>query len=182
MVNLLPKPVRRKLTYGYYVRLLATFFLSLAFVVGIGAGLLLPSYYLARNESDASARYLEALEGTADIKNRGQIGRTVARFVEQIALLKRYDNEPVTAKMLAAVEAHLSKEVLVNAVQIDYDDSHSAIITLSGVAENRTALLSFAQELKGESVFAGVSVPVNQLAGDSDLLFSLEFNFMAKKP
>jgi hypothetical protein len=182
MVNLLPQPEKRRLLLAYYLRLASTFFFLTATILSLGVGLLIPSYFVARDENESAARYLEALEGTAGIKNKGQSGKIVARFTEQIAILKSYQHKPQTAEILSQVEEHLLKDVTVSAIEFEYGEGEDGVITITGVAKSRTALLGFAESLREESIFKGVSVPVSQLAEDENLKFSLSFGFVMNKP
>ncbi len=181
MVNLLPPSTKRTLLREYYLRVFATFFLLSAVVMGAGAGLLLPSYYLARAESEEAVRYLDALQGTADLRARTQTGKSVQAFTEQVALLKEYGSRPFTAEMISRIQEHLSGDVSITTISVEYEAGDRGRISLGGSAKTRTALLTFAESLREELIFSGVSVPVGQLAGDSDLPYSLTFQF-AKPP
>lgn len=177
MVNLLPEPQRRAHYIHYYLRLFSTLFLMWTVVVAGGSIFLLPSYFLSRDESDSAKKYLEAAEGKAGIQSKQQVGKEVSQFADEVKALKLYGREPLAAKIFSTFETHLSKEIVIKAVALSFGDEEIGKITLTGVAKTRTALLSFAESVREESLFTGVSVPVSQLAGDTNLPFSLSFGF-----
>jgi hypothetical protein len=177
MVNLIPPLEKKSLAFAYYTKLFALLFFMSALVVGIGSLLLLPSFFLANDQNDSALKYLSALEGTQAVRQKSETGKTVAAFSERLSILKTFERKPLSAQILATLEKNLPKDLSAMSIKISYTDEKTGIITMNGIGKTRTSLLSYAESLREESIFTGVSVPVTQLANDADLKYTLEFGF-----
>lgn len=176
MINLLPEPEQHSLRTTYYARLATVVIALAAFVVCAGAALLAPSYFLARVEADtmrnslsASTQALASGQGASDTKTMEQIS-------EQVSLMKSFPRTPHIAAALSALTRAVPQGVFISKVAIAPDDSGSDSISIFGIAGTRGELLAFAHTLQSSPSFSGVSVPLSQLAGETDITFSLSFS------
>lgn len=177
MVNLLPEITQQKLSALYWTRLaaLALFLLSLAGIIGVAG--LLPSYFIASAEADAAAHSLAASQQALQLGEKGGAPGTLALWTERVALLKDYPRPPLAASALSTLTAGLPPGVTFSKIVLTPEDGAHGTISLSGKAATRDALLAFVKELQGKSAFSGVSVPVADLATETDVPFSLSFSF-----
>ena len=176
MVNLLPKPIKRKLRLDYYVRLATVACGACAVVIGMGIALLVPSYLFARDEAETTARYVAAIQEMG-LRERAGSQSSIALLAERIKIIKEYERPPVTAQILSRLEVRLPASVTLKKIGVRYDAAGEGGILISGVAGTRNALLAYAQSLQKENIFSGVTVPVSQLNADKDIDFSLSFSF-----
>lgn len=181
MVNILPHKTQNELRIMYYAKLFGTFFLSAAFVVGIGAGVLVPSYFLAQEEAEASKRYAEALQQTLSLSEGGAAGKTLPVLAEQVGLMKSYRADPALAPALDRIVNAIPDSVSIRRIGFKFPATSEGVITLNGNADTRAALISFVDSLKKDPLFKGVAVPVADLVSDDDLPFTLTFSFAAKQ-
>ncbi len=177
MVNLLPKDAERTLRIEYYLRLIAVLFILLAVSFSIGAGLLMPSYLLAKNEADESDRYLRALEESADIRESTGATRLLSILAERVRVLTDFTWEPLVPSYMEDISNLAPQGVLVDKLIIRRTAAGDGEITLSGVSSTRSALLEYGRTLNEHTDFDGVSVPVSQLVSETDIPFSLVFSF-----
>lgn len=182
MVNILPHKTQNELRLMYYSRLFGAFFLAAAFVVVVGAGVLIPSYFLAQEEADASKRYAEALSQTLSLSEGSSAGKTVTTLAEQLTLMRAYRAEPALARGLATVVSGIPDDVSIRKLSFKFTTAAEGEVEITGNAETRAALIAFVDALKKESLFKGVSVPVADLVSDTDLPFTLRFAVIAKAP
>jgi len=182
MINLLPPATQKKFTRRYYLRFFSFLFFGLALAVLIGAGLLVPSYFLARSEAVSAERYARAVEETVGLKEQSGATQETAMLAEQVKILSSFENVPVTAHALSEIERALPKNISLEAIRIQHGDSGEGTITVIGVSGSRADLLRFSEALKGNSFFNGVSVPVGQLVNETNVPFSFSFRFAIATP
>ncbi|MBX9765328.1 PilN domain-containing protein [Patescibacteria group bacterium] len=182
MVNILPHKTQNELRFMYYARLFGTFFLVGAFVIGIGAGVLVPSYFLAQEEAEASKRYAEALKQTLSLSEGGAAGKSLPVLAEQVNVMKAYSEDAALALALERIVGAIPDNVSIRKMSFRFPSASEKIVTLNGNAATRSALIAFVDALKKDPLFKGVVVPVSDLVSDDDLPFTLTFSFAAVKP
>ncbi|MBY0539608.1 PilN domain-containing protein [Patescibacteria group bacterium] len=182
MVNILPHKTQNELKLMYYSRLFGALFLAGAFVMLVGAGVLIPAYFLAQEEADASKRYAEALSQTLSLSEGSSAGKTVTTLAEQLTLMRAYRAEPVLSRGLSAIVAGIPDDVSIRELGFKFTSTSEGDVIVTGNAETRSALIAFVDALKKEPLFKGVSVPVADLVSDTDLPFTLRFSIAAKTP
>jgi Tfp pilus assembly protein PilN len=182
MVNILPHKSQNELRAMYYSRLFGTFFLSTGVVIIIGAAVLIPSYFLAQEEADASRRYADALQQTLTLGEGSSSGKMLPVLAEQVGLMKAYQADPAIAPALKRIIGVLPDEVSIRRISFTFLSITDGRVTLNGNAETRAALLAFVDVLKKDAQFKGVTVPVADLVADTDLPFTLSFSVVATKP
>lgn len=177
MVNLLPRDSKTHILRRYYIRFISYFFIALAGVFLLGAGLSVPSYFLAKSEAETSLRYLDTLKQTADVRERAKASEQMMILAERTSILEAYAYAPAVAPLLEEISKLVPKGVVVTAIAIERDSATAGTIMLQGRAETRSALLTFAEQLDQSELLQAVEVPLDQLAIDTNLEFSLEFPF-----
>jgi len=182
MINLLPRETQKKFTQRYYLALFSFLFFGLTIVALIGAGLLVPSYLLARSEAASAERYVGAIEETVGLKEQSGATKEVAVLAERVDILSSFENIPITAHVLSEIERALPAKVSLKAVRIQHGNPGEGAVTVTGVADSRTDLLRFSDVLKGNVFFQGVSVPIGQLVNETDVPFSFSFRFLKSQP
>ena len=175
MINLLPDPAKHSLRMAYYERLAIVFCILAACAVFAGAALLAPSYFLARADANAAQNYLVASSQALTGGGTAGATQTLAQLSEQISLMKSYPRAPHVAEILSQVTNHLPVGVFLTRISVTPGSSGPDTISVSGVAQTRDELLAFADALKSLPAFSGVSVPLSQLAGETNVTFSLSF-------
>ncbi len=182
MVNLLPSQSQARLSRTYYVRLATTLLSALVVVLFLGALLLTPSYLLARDEAESAKRYLSALDESAGLRERSGALSVVAELKEVLELSKLFAEPPVTADTLSAITSHVVAGVRIQKIVFGKTEEGKTSISVAGIADTRAGLLSFAEALKADATFEGVTLPVSQLAQDTDIEFTLHFLVKNKTP
>lgn len=172
MVNLLPQKTIAGLRRSYYLRLLTMLIIVLTVAVAIGTVLLVPSYVVSERSADASERYLIAVEETIGVRERAGVTDDIRTLAEQLRILNEYANEPPAKPFFEDSLASLSSEIVVTGISFTKGDDALGI-SLAGRADSRAALLAFVEALQENGRFEGVTIPVTQLALDSNIPFSI---------
>ncbi len=181
MVNILPKDAQNKLGTRYYLQLLSMVFFLVAVAFAAGAGLLAPSYLLARQEADGAKEYSTALQQALTLKQSAGAGAEMLALSEQLKLMKAYQANPAVAGALSALVAKLPKGVSITKIFILPPGTSDGKIGIEGRAKTRAELLAFVSDLQANALFKNVAVPVSDLAGDTDIPFSLTFSLVKQK-
>jgi Tfp pilus assembly protein PilN len=182
MVNILPENARRELKTAYYMRLAAFSLCALAAAVIAGGALLVPAYLLAKNEADAAGRVDAALAQSLSIKEKEGPGKTLAVFTEELNLLNRYDYRALMPQLFSSVLAELGDGITLSKISFTFSSDTEGKAALSGRSKTRSDLVAFVNALQKNPLFQGVSVPVSDLATETNLEFVLQFSFKAATP
>lgn len=181
MVNLLPHSEQRKLRVLYYARLLSACLVVLSVVCVVGTLLLIPSYLSAKARAASAQKSLgQSLVRTNQNAASG-VGQSLLVFKERITLLKEYHRQPASSYVLSRILSALPSGVRITAITFVFSGEGVGKVTVLGRADTRTALIEFGKKLEAESSFIGASVPVSNLVSDSNIAFSLPFEFDLKK-
>ncbi|GEM_PF-1470391 len=176
-VNLLPDAAKQSLTSGYYFSLATLLFFFIAVAALAGAAILAPSYLVAKSGEQSALQILDSTEKTLGLKEKNGANAGVLELVERVKILGAYEYRPAVMPVLSAIGTHVTKNISVRIVKMKKSESGKGTVTISGVAATRVALLAFVNALKTERIFTAVSIPVEQLAGESDIEFTLTFPF-----
>jgi hypothetical protein len=176
-VNLLPENVKESFTRRYYFSLASLFIFLIAVAAAAGVALLMPSYLVAKDSEVAYERILDSTEKNLGLKEKDGANAGVIELAERVKILAAYAYRPAVMPILAAIGQNVSKEISVKSIKIKEVESGKGTATVAGIATTRASLLGFANALKAERIFLSVSVPVEQLAGEMDIEFSLTFPY-----
>lgn len=177
MVNLLPDTTKKKFIREYYLSLASAALFIVAAIMASGALLTVPSYLLARSEAESAGRYVSSLEETLNLQEKTGAAGLMATLAEQTDILVAYDRSKLTAELIQEIERSLSSGVRISHIEIRRVGTETGEIRVSGNARSRIDLLAFVDALKTISAFRGVSVPVSQLAKETNIDFSFSFEF-----
>ena len=166
MVNLITPKARVSLMTLYYSRLFAVLFSALGSAVAVGAILLLPSYFFIHAEADQASQYVASAGGIAKERAKGAAQETLAAFNESVRLLHSAAREPSFAHIMTLSVQDKPRGISVSTIEVVYDATGTAHITLAGTASTRATLIAYADLLKKVPEFKSVVLPVSDLVAD----------------
>ena len=184
MINLLPHTQKKELERAYILRVVTLFILVAVSIMLCGLILLFPLYITSvskRQTVEAQVAALSSQKNTtkeeldaiiSDINTKLSVfadPTTQFSFSKDVII-------PLLAKQNAGISittiGYLNNEA---ASTNTPPTAPSKNITVSGVAKDRAALLLFENNLKQESTFTGVNVPISNFVYGSDINFNIEF-------
>ena len=181
MFKLLTENQNKKVRKEYFAR--RTIVIFFAFIVMLVVSLvgMLPSYLLT------NTRQIEAEERYRIIEETG--------YIESEAISQAWlDDLKLKLRTLAPnldkdrpshfVDMVLESQVTgVRIIGISLEHNENKLnIMVEGVAATRQALVSFRESLEESSVFAGVTLPISDLAKDSNIEFQIELSISVNQP
>lgn len=177
MVNILPKKTQHALTARYYANLAATFFVFVGLAVLVGGGLLAPSYLLSLEEAKSAERFKNAVLERLTILGDTGASRDVSVLAAEVDLMNEYHRAPLSDRIFSSLLAALPQSVSLNKMSFTADDARRGRIDVSGTAATRVSLLEFVNALQANMFFRDVTVPVADLARDTNISFSFSFSY-----
>lgn len=169
MINLIPTTARSKIVTEYWLRVVAVWM----FLFGTGclvvASLLLPTYMLLRGELTALRN--EVIDNEARVASFSTSAKELAQAMERAQTLLAVSGTPVTQ-----FDARLN-EIAGSAVAIESAlftlGTSTVTITITGIAETRSALATFRDAVEASPEFANTVLPISSLIKDRDLDFTM---------
>lgn len=167
MINLLPSEGKKILTREYVMRVLSVSMLATAFVFVSLAVLSVPTWYLLEMSESVIDSHLPAAEAARN---------SYDELVGEISMVNRLTEH------LSQSEGRLEPSLLIedldrlggSAIDItEFVFGGEGQVTLSGVADTRSALSTFRDYLEEDERFGSVELPLSSLVNDQDAAFTI---------
>ncbi len=168
---LLPPKTVKALKTEYHVRFFIVFLFFISFAVLVATVFLFPSYMLSSlAEKSAAWNAQSAASGIATDTAAVTTGLTSAgSLVSAISSSVSPPLSPVILRMAALRPRGIS----ITSFDISYDGSALSTLSIDGLADTRSDLVTFRNIIEGDQVFSGVQVPISDLAPASHIQFSM---------
>ena len=174
MINLLPTKEKTNLLSAYYIRVATLFVLTAFCVVLVGFLFLIPSYVITKAKESAAASQIATLYAKQD-STKEQLNTIIADINTKLSIFADPAHKFVFSTDVAApVFSRKPQGVVITSIEFSIVNKVSTV-SVTGVANNRQALLSFENNLKKESKFTGVNFPISDFAQGSDISFGTQF-------
>ncbi len=180
MVNIFPNEIKEELI-GDYRRRRAVVGLSLLFIVCLIGIALLASFYLTLYLEERSLdAVLDLNENEAKLQGVNELNK-VARETNRRSELVTMSHQPSfqISTILQNTLDLTGRSVDLNSYSFVLKDE-SLILAISGVAQNRAALVSYTKKLERDPLLSKLDSPVSNLIQDADTNFSLTLTFEEK--
>lgn len=176
MANLLPQKERKRFEWEYRFRLLTILLLFLMATIVLGTVLLLPSYFVSQSKGESIGRQSELLKKTITLREGDVSVASLLATKQKINQLVDVQNQILQTEIIQTIIQNIDTDITVDAFYYTQGMGSDGEMKITGKADSRTALLSFSDRLKKESLFTRVDLPVSSLARDSDIIFSITLN------
>lgn len=171
MINLLDRQERQLVRREYYVRIVATTLALMGVVALFGATALLPALFVLRSSTDSLERRASEVAATLEKNDSDGTGARLVALREQLQTLAE-KRPPGFHETLTALEEH--RVAGIELTSISYHPGEKGVeLRIGGVAATREALTSFRKRIETARGFTDVLLPVNNLARDRDIVFSI---------
>jgi zona occludens toxin (predicted ATPase) len=168
---LLPPKTVKSLKTEYHVRFFVVLLFFISFAVLVATVFLFPSYMLSSlAEKSATANAQSAAGGiatdtaavTAGLSSAGSLVSAMSSSVS-----------PSLSPIVLRMAALRPRGISITSFDISYDGSALSTLTIDGMADTRSDLVTFKNIIEGNQVFSGVEVPISDLAPASHIQFSM---------
>lgn len=171
MFNLLPQEEKIKIMHEYTYRVIVIFLTFLFFSFVAAAVFLLPSYV----SSSFKKADLELQVSTAETNSK-QNGTDLLRAELKLAnqILKDLREVPPSFYTdINDVITHKNSGIKIRDISLRKDEGNPYRLIVSGIAQRRANLTSFAQNLEKLNRFSEVNLPVSNFAKESNIEFQI---------
>ena len=149
-------------------------------VVGVGSIALLPALFWSFVKEKTAEEKLIVVSQIVSTEERKNIRERVSDTNQKIALLTG-DEEKTIMVWEAILKSIARKNPDISLTAFYYENlpvsTTGKKMTISGVSENRQTLLAFVNDLKRETAFADVIVPVSNFVRNINIPFSVSVVF-----
>lgn len=174
MRNLLPIKDKKYIRREYFIRLLSIGMLLVFFTALLSSVFLLPSLFISQTNEMAIRDQSEISKKSLEIQEQNISDTLLNEANEKLSLLSAEVDRPLIQDAIRTVIDDLPNGVVLYSISYSEIPDEQGRITLIGVAESRSALLSFTKFLEQESLFSSATLPVSNFAQDNNIDFSIQ--------
>lgn len=174
MANVLPQKERKRFEMEYKLRLVVVILALLSIAIVFGAILLLPSFFVSQLKEESIMRQSELLQRAIAIRESDTSTALLVALRSKVEALEAVQGQVLQTKLIETISQNTDASVTVDAFYYTRGaGGGESQLKITGRAATRTALISFVDRLKQESLFSMVDLPVSNLAKDSNIVFSI---------
>lgn len=184
MLNLLSTTEKKKVLVEYRLRLAVASVFAVGSLVTTSVILFAPAYLLAISKNTAAETQLAALEKKyGDSKQEKEIGAQIRDINTKILLLLGTDTSArmLPTEIISKILNTKKTEIKIIAITYDANTSQERVV-LTGTAKDRDSLADFIAELKKDTAFTGVTLPISSYVKSTNIDFSIVIDRKAKPP
>jgi Tfp pilus assembly protein PilN len=171
MINLLPQNAEQQLKSLYRYRLATTLSLLCGAVALATLCMLLPSYVLLQSQVRAYEETSLAIkEEQADVEALSEKIKAANLLSEEIAT---YDSVFVFSEVAEKVAEIAGERIALEVISFEEKPDTPSSVVVSGRAATRNDLTAFSSRLIADPMFVSADVPIQNLAGDRDVSFTI---------
>lgn len=173
--TLIPLKDRRRLHREYVIRVVITSLFALAVSVAVGAVALFPAYIQAWFYNDAAQ---SAVAVAREEKADESLEKIKAALSADSKLLKALDSgqDDIRFSGIAGSLAKARGQTRIISFAFSRTGSTTVAVTLKGIAATRGDLIALRGRLEGIMPGTRIEVPIDQLAKNTNLEFTLKFS------
>jgi hypothetical protein len=173
MHTLIPEQLARFLKNEYRIRVVILLLLFMSLGIWFGIVSLFPSYIISVTQERGALNQADAIEKSAESTTTTA---ALAAITTSNGLIKTLEASQDTLMLSSIVEDIAVRRIpgiTINDFEIGRADATSTNIVIQGTATTRDILVNFENNLKADSRFSKVDLPVSDLAKNSDITFSM---------
>jgi len=171
MTNLLPPAAKKQIVFEYWIRVFSVWIILWSVCLLISAIVLWPTYILIVGSSEGYAdSVLDASERTAQYES---ISQTLSQATKQAQTIIIKDRQTKLSVIFAEVENAAGSGVDLSGVTVNRNKSDIDPVRVQGIASNRQSLAAFKNRLETIPYVVSVDLPIENLAENQDIVFTL---------
>ncbi len=187
MINLLPPEQKRELNKAYIIRLITLSIAIITVAVVLGGAFLVPSYLETSAKEDKILDDLGSIQ-SKNIQSKEELDSIIKDINTKLSIFSDPNSKFIFSEdAVLPVITRKNKDISITNIGFsltkDPKQKDSPTVKLpdlkniivNGTAKNREALLLFERELKKETQFTGVNVPISNFVEGSNISFSIQF-------
>jgi hypothetical protein len=171
MTNLLPPTAKKQIVFEYWVRVLSVWVILWSVCLLISAFVLWPTYILIVGSSTAYADSVaDASERTVKYE---QISQELSRATQQAQTIIINERQIKLSTIFTDIKKAAGPEVNLSGVNIGRVGIQIDPVQVQGIAPDRQSLAEFKDRLETIEYVTSVNLPIENLASNQDIEFSI---------
>lgn len=171
MINLIPPAAKRAVRREYWQRVFVVWLVLLNVCLVLGGLLTAPSFVLVQSQLTAYQSQLESAAAVAS--EQDQLAATITDTNERARTVLAAAEVPAMTPYLERLRALASAGVAITQVRVIRTEALVTELVVSGEARSRESLRRFSEQIVADERFAAADVPLENLAANEDIAFSL---------
>ena len=152
--------------------------LFLAAFIFIATVFLVPSFLIAEVKENLIFERIADAKKSFSAENKDEVRMEVSEINSMLSVLSKDILSPDLFGSLSYILGKRPRGVFISSIYFDQSGGNDAKqFTVRGTADDRDTLITFAADLKKESKFAEVRLPVGDLAKSEELSFTITIRF-----
>jgi len=171
MTNLLPPIAKKQIVFEYWIRVVSAWVILWSVCLLISAFVLWPTYILIVGSSTAYADSVaDASERTALYE---QISQSLSRAAQEAQAIIINERQIKLSTIFADIKNAVGSDVSLSGVSIGREEGGIEPVQVQGVALDRQSLAEFKDRLETIEYVTSVNLPIENLASNQDIEFSI---------
>lgn len=171
MANLIPPHAKKGVVSEYWIRVTSVWLIMLGIVALVVAVLNIPAYIMIQNQKLAYQDMFADANDKTDAFTAIEQEIIVAN--ETVRLLSDINQDVALHTYVSLIDSLANGRVSIEHYDLIRSEGNLSTIKISGVADNREALVNLSDTIEADDYFISADIPLSNLAKDSDIPFSI---------
>lgn len=178
MLHLLTEEYKKKVEREYTYRVLIVVSIIIIILSLLGLILIAPSYIKIHSTYSKLTAERDSYAEKIKLRQDDNAVDGIRSVQNSITVLKNYSQVYSVRDIVLSLAAKKQKGISIS--RFSYSKPKDVpTVDMSGKAESRASLMSFSDQLKKDSAFSGVTIPLSSFAREKDIDFSLKLSVVA---
>ena len=175
MINLIPQEEKKKMTKGFYYKLVVLFLAVLSFSIFTALIAILPSYFFSSVKINIVNAKLEDQKNEPVPLPDQQTLTIIKDLNNKLALIENAEKNQfiISQKVINAIILKKMSNIKITNISYENDPLRGKRISIQGSAPSREVLLLFRLALEDDSNFKQVDLPISNFVKGSNIKFYL---------
>jgi len=173
MYTLIPEQTAKYLKREYRIRVIILVALFMSLGVWIGIISLFPSYVVSITQEKKALDLAGTVEQTAQSASTSAATRQISAGNLAITTLQKNQDILMISSIIEDIASRRVPGITINDFEVGRSGTQETNIVIQGKAATRNELDSFKNNLETDSRFSKVDLPVEYLAADTNISFSI---------
>jgi hypothetical protein len=176
MSNLLPQEYKKSILRLYRMRFMSVVFLALSMIFVIGVGLLIPSLSLSKNNEVTLQKQKEVMSQHETSAIARSLSQSISAINQKLNVFSaKVPESPIVQSFIKPILSVQGSDIKIQSFNFELlpDSTGGARVKISGVAQNREALLAFTDRIKLLKGMSSVDLPIMSFIRNANVTFTI---------
>lgn len=171
MINLIPPDAQKQVKSEYWIRVVSVWMILVGSAFLLVTILLTPVYVLINGQLESFL--YEYNQANSESQSFVESETEITEINKIATLLANADEEVTFSNIIIKIEQLASSDIQIENFTLSRKGGEISPIVVSGQAGSRFALTEFKDAIEASRIFKSVSLPLSNLAKDTDITFSI---------